>query len=181
MNIVKMALQDVLLIEPKTFDDQRGYFFESFQKERYEAIGLPTFVQDNVSRSKKNVVRGLHYQLERPQGKLVYVTKGAVMDVVVDIRKSSPTFGEAISIELNDQNHYQLYIPPGFAHGFCVLSEEADFIYKCTDYYYPAGERGILWNDPSLGIIWPVATPLVSSKDTIYPLLAEVANNELPL
>lgn len=181
MNIIQTELAGVVIIELRSFKDSRGYFFEIFQAERYSQYGLPTqFVQDNFSRSSKNVIRGLHYQLERPQGKLVCVTQGQVLDVVVDVRVGSPTFGKSIAVELSDQNFRQLYIPPGFAHGFCVLSERADFIYKCTDYYYPAGERGILWNDPDLQIPWPIKDPILSEKDAIFPCLKDIQTDQLP-
>ncbi len=181
MNIIQTELPGVLILELRAFHDTRGYFFENFQAERYQQHGLPTqFVQDNVSHSRKNVLRGLHYQLEHPQGKLVCVTQGHVLDVIVDVRLDSPTFGKAISVELSDQNLLQVYIPPGFAHGFCVLSERADFIYKCTDYYYPAGERGIYWNDPDLQITWPVQDPILSEKDAVFPCLKEIPEDQLP-
>lgn len=181
MNIIATELPGVQIIELRAFHDTRGYFFELFQLGRFEQHGLPTqFVQDNFSRSKKNVLRGLHYQLQRPQGKLVCVTHGRALDVVVDIRINSPTFGKSITIELSDQNFRQVYIPPGFAHGFCVLSEWADFIYKCTDYYYPAGERGIIWNDPDLQIPWPVQDPIISEKDAIFSCLKDIPKDQLP-
>ena len=161
-------IPDVLIIEPKVFGDSRGFFFESFNAKNFaSATGLSvSFVQDNYSRSAKGVLRGLHYQVEQTQGKLVQVSQGAVFDVAVDIRKSSPTFGQWVGCELSDANHRQLWIPPGFAHGFMVLSESADFLYKTTDYYAPQHERCIAWNDPSIGIDWPSdITPLLSAKD----------------
>ena len=161
-------IPDVLIIEPKVFGDSRGFFFESFNANNFaSATGLSvSFVQDNYSRSAKGVLRGLHYQVEQTQGKLVQVSQGAVFDVAVDIRKSSPTFGQWVGCELSDANHRQLWIPPGFAHGFMVLSESADFLYKTTDYYAPQHERCIAWNDPSIGIDWPKnMTPLLSAKD----------------
>ena len=161
-------IPDVLIIEPKVFGDSRGFFFESFNAKNFaSATGLSvSFVQDNYSRSAKGVLRGLHYQVEQTQGKLVQVSQGAVFDVAVDIRKSSPTFGQWVGCELSDANHRQLWIPPGFAHGFMVLSESADFLYKTTDYYAPQHERCIAWNDPSIGIDWPKnMTPLLSAKD----------------
>lgn len=180
MKIIQTKLDGVLIIEPRIFSDDRGYFLESFQSERYQSYGIPEkFVQDNFSRSKKNSIRGLHYQLEKPQGKLVYVSAGKALDVIVDIRKSSPTFAQFILVELNDQTHRQVYIPPGFAHGFCVLSEHADFVYKCTDYYHPPSERGIIWNDPSLQIAWPVSQPILSSKDQAYPKLNDISSEHL--
>jgi len=181
MNVIETELPGVLIVELRAFKDPRGYFFEIFQTERYQQAGLPVqFVQDNFSRSNQKVIRGLHYQLERPQGKLVCVTQGHVLDVIVDVRFGSATFGKAITVELSDQNFRQLYIPPGFAHGFCVLSERADFIYKCTDYYYPAGERGILWNDPDLQIAWPIEDPILSEKDKELLPLKEIAKDQLP-
>lgn len=161
-------IPDVLIIELKVFGDSRGFFFESFNAKNFaSATGLSvSFVQDNYSRSAKGVLRGLHYQVEQTQGKLVQVSQGAVFDVAVDIRKSSPTFGQWVGCELSDANHRQLWIPPGFAHGFMVLSESADFLYKTTDYYAPQHERCIAWNDPSIGIDWPKnITPLLSAKD----------------
>jgi dTDP-4-dehydrorhamnose 3,5-epimerase len=161
-------IPDVLIIEPKVFGDSRGFFFEAFNAKNFaSATGLNvSFVQDNYSRSAKGVLRGLHYQVEQTQGKLVQVSQGAVFDVAVDIRKSSPTFGQWVGCELSDANHRQLWIPPGFAHGFMVLSESADFLYKTTDYYAPQHERCIVWNDPSIGIVWPKnITPLLSAKD----------------
>ena len=161
-------IPDVLIIEPKVFGDSRGFFFESFNANNFaSATGLSvSFVQDNYSRSTKGVLRGLHYQVEQTQGKLVQVSQGAVFDVAVDIRKSSPTFGQWVGCELSDANHRQLWIPPGFAHGFMVLSESADFLYKTTDYYAPQHERCIAWNDPSIGIDWPKdINPLLSAKD----------------
>lgn len=179
MNITKTPLQGLIVIEPRLFSDHRGYFFESFQKERHEALGLPPFVQDNLSRSKKNVLRGLHYQLPHEQGKLVQVTRGSVWDVAVDIRRESNTFGKWFGIVLDDQTHKQMYIPPGFAHGFCVLSDEADFMYKCTDFYAPDWEHGILWSDPALKIEWPIDTPIIAPKDESYPTLAEIKHEHL--
>ena len=166
--VTPTAIPDVLILEPKVFGDSRGFFLESFNAQNFaKDTGLNvSFVQDNHSRSAKGVLRGLHYQLQEAQGKLVRVTQGAVFDVAVDIRKSSPTFGKWVGCELSDTNHRLLWIPQGFAHGFIVLSESADFMYKTTDYYSPAHERCISWNDPSIGIIWPEGiTPLLSAKD----------------
>ena len=170
------SVPDVLIIEPKVFGDQRGFFFESFNQEAFNHVtGLnANFVQDNHSRSAKGVLRGLHYQIQQPQGKLVRVASGEVLDVVVDIRRSSPTFGKSVSVLLTGENHKQLWMPPGFAHGFVVLSETADFLYKTTDYYAPAFERCILWNDPALGIDWQLAEqPKLSGKDALGVLLSE--------
>jgi dTDP-4-dehydrorhamnose 3,5-epimerase len=168
MKVTPTAIPDVLIIEPKVFGDERGFFFESFNQKAFNAAtGLDVnFVQDNHSRSAKGVLRGLHYQVQQPQGKLVRVVRGAVFDVTVDIRKDSPTFGQWVGVELAEQNHNLLWVPPGFAHGFLVLSESADFLYKTTDYYAPAHERCIAWNDPAIGIDWPSGlTPLLSTKD----------------
>lgn len=170
MKATPTAIPEVLVIEPKVFGDARGFFFESFNGRAFdEAVGKHIeFVQDNHSRSAKGVLRGLHYQIQQPQGKLVRVVSGAVFDVAVDIRRSSPTFGKWVGVELTDSNHKQLWVPAGFAHGFFVLSETADFLYKTTDYYAPAHERCIAWNDAGLGIEWPDigVMPQLSSKDS---------------
>ncbi len=179
MKVSKASLAGLLIIEPKVFVDSRGHFYEVFQQKHYEDHSIPPFVQDNTSRSKRNVLRGLHYQLPHAQGKLVWATRGTVWDVVVDVRLSSSTFGKWFGIMLSDENHIQLYVPPGFAHGFCVLSDEADFHYKCTDYYFPGTEQGIAWNDARLNISWPVNNPILSLKDEVYPSLHEIANEKL--
>ncbi|MBB1318450.1 dTDP-4-dehydrorhamnose 3,5-epimerase [Shewanella sp. SR43-4] len=172
MNIIKTKIKDLLIIEPKVFGDDRGFFYETFQAERYKAAGIDAdFVQDNRSRSSQGVLRGLHFQKTKPQGKLVTVTDGEVFDVAVDLRPGSETFGQHEAIILTGQNKLQFYVPPGFAHGFCVLSDTADFQYKCTDYYDPSDESGLLWNDPSLQIQWPLSKPLLSDKDMIQPTL----------
>jgi dTDP-4-dehydrorhamnose 3,5-epimerase len=166
--VTQTAIPDLLIIEPKVFGDTRGFFFEAFNaKDFANATGLNVnFVQDNHSRSSKGVLRGLHYQIQQAQGKLVRVTQGKVFDVAVDIRKSSPTFGKWVGCELSAENHRQIWVPAGFAHGFVVLSESADFLYKTTDYYAPVHEKCIAWNDPSIGIQWPEGiTPLLSAKD----------------
>lgn len=169
MNILPTDISDVLIIEPKVFGDERGFFFESFNQRVFaEKTGVSAeFVQDNHSRSAKNVLRGLHYQIQQPQGKLIRVAMGAVFDVAVDIRKSSPTFGQWVGCLLSAENHRQLWIPAGFAHGFLVVSDVAEVLYKTTDYYAPQHERCILWNDPDLAIEWPLssATPILSGKD----------------
>lgn len=168
MRAVPAAIPDVLIIEPKVFGDARGFFFESFNRREFgRATGLDVeFVQDNHSRSERGVLRGLHYQIRQPQGKLVRVVRGAVFDVAVDVRRSSPTFGRWVGVELTEDNHRQLWVPPGFAHGFVVTSETADFLYKTTDYYAPEHERCIAWNDPSIGVSWPVdGEPKLSPKD----------------
>ncbi|NMM77924.1 dTDP-4-dehydrorhamnose 3,5-epimerase [Rhodococcus sp. SRB_17] len=177
MQATRLAIPDVVLIEPKVFGDARGFFFESFNQRAFnEATGTNLqFVQDNHSRSSKGVLRGLHYQIQQPQGKLVRVVQGAVFDVAVDIRKSSPTFGQWVGAELSANNHHQLWVPPGFAHGFVVLSETAEFLYKTTDYYAPEHERCIAWNDPSLAIAWPDmgVAPVLSAKDSAGCSLAQ--------
>lgn len=181
MKIKHLALPEVLLIEPAIFADARGWFLEIFQAERYAGQGLTAaFVQDNLSFSRQGVVRGLHYQLKRPQGKLVMAVSGEVYDVVVDIRRGSPSFGSWVSTTLTGESGRQVYIPPGFAHGFCVVSDTAAFLYKVTDYYAPGDEYGIRWDDPDLGIPWPATTPLVSAKDQSYPGLKEAPRELLP-
>ena len=168
MNITPTAIPDVLILTPKVFGDSRGFFFESFNQRTFEAAigGAVAFVQDNHSRSGRGVLRGLHYQVEQPQGKLVRVVAGAVFDVAVDIRPGSPTFGRWVGVELTADNKQQVWIPPGLAHGFLVLSDTAEFLYKTTDYYSPAHERCIVWNDPLLDIGWPLAEPpILSGKD----------------
>jgi len=167
MQVIPAAIPDVLIIEPKVFGDARGFFLESWNERAFLKAGIKArFVQDNHSRSARNVVRGLHYQIKQPQGKLIRVTAGEVFDVAVDIRRSSPTFGKWIGNKLSGENKLMMWIPPGFAHGFSVLSEYAEFLYKTTDYYSPEHERTILWNDPDLAISWPVSgEPLLSAKD----------------
>lgn len=168
MNVIRTEIPDVLILEPKVFGDERGFFFESFNQRVFEEkTGLkPRFVQDNHSRSAKNVLRGLHYQIRQPQGKLVRVVSGEVFDVAVDLRKNSPAFGKWFGTTLSETNKRMLWIPEGFAHGFLVLSESADFLYKATDYYAPEHERCILWNDQALGINWPVTEkPILTAKD----------------
>ncbi|SOY48894.1 dTDP-4-dehydrorhamnose 3,5-epimerase [Cupriavidus taiwanensis] len=175
MNIVTTALPEVLILEPKVFGDDRGFFFESFNARQFEdATGLKRdFVQDNHSRSAKNVLRGLHYQIQQPQGKLVRVVAGTVFDVAVDIRRSSPNFGKWVGVELSAENKRQLWVPEGFAHGFVVLSESAEFLYKTTDYYAPQFERSLRWDDPALAIEWPIdGIPVLSKKDEDAPAFA---------
>lgn len=176
MQVFETAIQDVKLIEPKVFGDDRGFFLESFQAERYaEQAGITlAFVQDNHSRSARNVLRGLHFQRSKPQGKLVRVVRGEVLDVAVDIRRGSPTFGNVVAEILSEDNKRQLWIPPGLAHGFVVLSETADFEYKCTDYYDPSDEGSLIWNDPDLNIDWRVTDPILSAKDAQGLRLAEL-------
>jgi len=176
MKVVETSIPDVLIIEPKVFGDERGFFYESFNAAAFEAAtGLKRqFVQDNHSKSQRGVLRGLHYQIQQPQGKLVRVVAGEVFDVAVDLRKSSPSFGRWFGTHLSAQNQRQLWIPEGFAHGFVVLSESAEFLYKTTDYYAPEHERSLLWNDPELGIQWPFdEAPQLSAKDQAGKLLRE--------
>ncbi|MFT3813717.1 MAG: dTDP-4-dehydrorhamnose 3,5-epimerase [Acidovorax sp.] len=176
MQATRLAIPDVVLLEPKVFGDARGFFFESFNQQAFnQATGTNhQFVQDNHSRSAQGVLRGLHYQIQQPQGKLVRVVRGKVFDVAVDIRKDSPTFGQWVGAELSEDNHHQLWVPPGFAHGFVVLSETADFLYKTTDYYAPQHERCIAWNDPQLAIDWRYAgEPQLSAKDRAGRAFAE--------
>jgi dTDP-4-dehydrorhamnose 3,5-epimerase len=177
MNITKTAIPDLLVIEPKVFGDARGFFYESFNAKQFaELTGVEAdFVQDNHSKSARYVLRGLHYQIRQPQGKLVRAVAGEVLDVVVDIRKSSPTFGQSYSLILSAENKLMLWIPPGFAHGFVVLSESAEFLYKTTDYWAPEYERSILWNDPALQIDWQLggAAPLLAAKDQAGKLLKD--------
>ena len=175
MNVKTTDLPGVLILEPKVFSDTRGFFLETYNKEKYFAAGLPLeFVQDNLSFSSRGVLRGLHYQNPHAQGKLVYVLQGEVWDVAVDIRRDSPQFGQWTAITLSSDNKKQFYIPPGFAHGFCVLSETALFAYKCTDFYHPECDAGVRWNDPDIGIAWPVADPILSEKDKRQPLLKDM-------
>jgi dTDP-4-dehydrorhamnose 3,5-epimerase len=174
MKIIETPLPGVLIFEPKVFGDARGFFVETFREEWLQQAGLQLpFVQDNHSRSRKGVLRGLHYQLEHMQGKLVRAARGTVFDVAVDVRRGSPYFGQWTGVILDDVHHRQFYVPPGFAHGFCVLSDEADFHYKCTDYYHPQSEAGVLWNDPGIGIDWPDvgADFVLSDKDRALPPL----------
>ena len=175
MKATPTALDGVLLIEPDVYRDERGFFVETFQAQRYlTAAGIDLkFIQDNHSRSRRGVLRGLHLQTARPQGKLVRVARGEVFDVAADIRPQSPTFGRWTGVVLSDSNQHQLWIPPGYAHGYLVLSDIADFEYKCTDYYDPASEAGVVWNDPELRIDWPIAEPTLSAKDRALPTLAD--------
>ena len=168
MNVIQTAIPGVVIIEPKVFGDDRGFFYESYNQQRFEELtgSAPVFVQDNHSRSARGVLRGLHYQIQQTQGKLVRVTSGEVFDVCVDLRRSSPTFGKSVSVILSAENHRQFWVPPGFAHGFLVTSDSTEFLYKTTDYYAPQYERSLLWNDPALGIEWPLQQePLLSVKD----------------
>lgn len=177
MRRIETDIADVLLIEPKVFGDERGFFYESWNRRMLAELGLDVdFVQDNHSKSQRNVLRGLHYQLQHPQGKLVRVVVGEVYDVAVDLRRSSPTFGKAVGFTLSAENKRMAWIPPGFAHGFCVTSESAEFLYKTTDFYHPEDEHALLWNDPALGIHWPlVGDPILTAKDAAGKPLAAVA------
>jgi dTDP-4-dehydrorhamnose 3,5-epimerase len=181
MKISKTEFPGLMIVEPYVHGDSRGYFFESYRFETFENAGLHlTFVQDNQSKSKHGVLRGLHYQLKHGQGKLVRCAMGEVYDVALDIRLGSPTFGKTFAMKLNDIDHNAIYIPPGFAHGFCVLSDKAIFQYKCTEKYNPEDEYGIRWNDESVGINWPVESPILSERDQLFPLLAEQEKTLLP-
>jgi len=174
MQVQELALPGVLLFKLDVFGDSRGLFFESYNRRRYAEAGLEVdFVQDNVSLSQRGILRGLHYQIERPQGKLVHVPLGAVVDVMVDLRRQSPTFGKSLAVRLDDVARDQLYVPPGLAHGFQVVSEKALFAYKCTDFYHAASERSLLWSDPALKIEWPIAEPILSGKDAAGVPLAK--------
>lgn len=174
MNVTATELPEVLLIEPNLFPDDRGHFFEMWVEPRYREVGVPQkFVQENFSRSVRGTLRGLHFQEPKAQGKLVTVLAGRVFDVAIDIRCGSANFGKWIGVELDGDRPRQLWVPPGFAHGFCVLSETADLFYKCTDFYSPSTERSLLWNDPDLAIDWPVSEPVLSPKDAAAPRLAD--------
>lgn len=175
MNVIKGELQGLLIIEPTVYEDSRGCFFETFHERKYTELGVPgPFVQDNFSLSVRGTVRGMHFQEPNAQGKLVMVLEGEVFDVAVDIRRGSSTFGQWFGTELSTKNKRQLYIPPGFAHGFCVMSDQAAFVYKCTRFYSPQDEHGILWDDPALGIRWPVSRPVLSPKDAAFKPLADM-------
>jgi dTDP-4-dehydrorhamnose 3,5-epimerase len=181
LNVIETSLPGVLIIEPKVFGDERGFFMESWNGARYEEAGIPNrFVQDNLSYSARGVLRGLHFQNPNPQGKLVSVLEGEVFDVAVDIRVGSPTFGEWTGVTLSAENKRQFYVPPDFAHGFVVTSEAALFSYKCTEYYAPASEGSVLWNDPEIGIEWPIAEPTLSDKDRSASPLREMPEDALP-
>ena len=175
MKITKTKLSGVLVIEPQVFGDCRGFFKEIYHQPRYKECGIDLdFIQDNYSRSSKGVLRGMHFQKTKPQGKLIQCLKGEIYDIVLDINKASSTYGKYFATQLNDENHRQLYIPPGYAHGFCVVSEIADVLYKCTDIYDPNDEGGIAWDDPDVGIKWPVIDPVLSAKDLKHPQLKDL-------
>ena len=180
MNVISTSLSDVHILEPKVFEDHRGFFVETYHHERYRKFGIhQMFVQDNLSYSVKNTLRGLHYQLHHPQAKLVQVVTGKIFDVAIDIRQGSPSFGKWAGATLSAQNHRQMFIPVGFAHGFWVLSETAHVLYKCTEVYHPDDERGILWSDPEIGIEWPVKNPILSERDKQYFPLKDIPRDQL--
>jgi len=182
MRVTSTELPELVVIEPKVFGDSRGYFLESWNQARYRDAGLPLgFVQDNLSKSSRGVLRGLHFQEPKAQGKLITVLEGEVFDVAVDIRVGSPRFGKTATMTLSGENKRQIYIPPGFAHGFCVLSEAALFMYKCTELYVPEAEGGIIWNDPDLGIPWPIEEPTLSPKDARFTRLRDLDRQRLPV
>lgn len=181
-SVTPTRLPECLLIEPAVFGDARGFFKETYHQERYREAGIDLpFVQDNLSRSSRGTLRGLHYQCPHPQGKLLCVLSGTVFDVAVDIRRGSPRFGQWVGVELTAENHHQLYVPPGFAHGFCVLSDTADVMYKCTDLYHPEADRGLLWSDPDIAIDWPLESPLLSDKDKTLRRLCDIPESDLPV
>lgn len=181
MKLSRTELEGVLILEPDVFQDVRGFFMETYNKERYAELGMACdFVQDNLSFSSRGVLRGLHYQYPHAQGKLVQVLQGEVWDVAVDIRRGSPQFGRWTAVSLSARNRKQLYVPPGFAHGFCVVSDTALFSYKCTELYYPEHEAGIRWDDADIGIQWPFAEPVLSGKDRTLPCLADIPERRLP-
>jgi dTDP-4-dehydrorhamnose 3,5-epimerase len=177
MELEPTRLPEVVLIKPRVSCDTRGFFFETWQEQKFSAVGIDMpFVQDNHSHSTRHTLRGLHFQVQHPQGKLVRVTRGEVFDVAVDIRRSSPSFGQWVGVVLNDTNHHMLWVPPGFAHGYLALSEEIDFLYKCTDYYAPQHERAIRWDDPQLAVKWPLPAgiaPTLSTRDAVAPLFRQ--------
>ncbi len=182
MKVIETPLEGVLVVEPRVFEDHRGYFMETHHLTRYRSLGIDgPFVQDNLSYSIRGTLRGMHYQLKKPQAKLVQATGGRIYDVVIDIRRNSPTFGKWFGIELSDRNKRQLFVGHGLAHGFCVLSESALVTYKCTDFYDPSDEGGLLWSDPRVGVDWPLSEPLLSEKDRAYPTLDRIADEALPL
>ena len=181
LQIIETSLPGVLLIKPKVFEDPRGFFTETYRQNVLAEAGIhETFVQDNHSRSSRGVLRGLHYQLRNPQAKLCRVASGEVLDVAVDVRLGSSNFGKWVGVVLSGENHTQIYIPKGFAHGFVVLSDTADFLYKCSDYFDASDDRGVLWNDPEIGIDWQIDAPILSEKDKRYLPLAQIAHDQLP-
>jgi dTDP-4-dehydrorhamnose 3,5-epimerase len=182
MKILPSSLPEILIIEPSVFQDERGFFMETYQQRRYTEAGIESiFVQDNLSRSVHGTLRGLHYQVKHAQAKLIQVIEGTIFDVALDIRRGSPYFGQWTSAHLSDENKRQLFLPEGFAHGFCVLSESAQVVYKCTDFYAAEDEGGVLWSDPTLAIAWPISEPLLSEKDSQLPCLADIPSERLPV
>ncbi len=182
MKILPSSLPEILIIEPSVFQDERGFFMETYQQRRYTEAGIESvFVQDNLSYSVRGTLRGLHYQVKHAQAKLIQVIEGTIFDVALDIRRGSPSFGQWTSAHLSAENKRQLFLPQGFAHGFCVLSESAQVVYKCTDYYAAEDEGGVLWSDPALAIAWPIAKPLLSEKDSQLPYLADIPPERLPV
>ena len=180
MEVTESNLKGVYLIKPRVFEDPRGFFLETYNRDQYRDHGIDAeFVQDNYARSTRGVLRGMHYQIKRGQAKLVWVPQGEVFDVVVDLRKGSPTFGQWDGYTLSSINKHQLFVPTGFAHGYCVISDTADFMYKCTEFYFPEDEGGLAWNDPKVGIEWPVADPVLSAKDQKYPTLEHAVLPEI--
>lgn len=181
MKATETPIAGAYLIDLDVFEDERGFFLEAYQKRRYADLGLfREFVQDNHSFSKKGVLRGLHYQVSRPVGHLIYVLRGRIFDVGLDLRPASPTFGKHAAFMLSDERRQQLYLPPGVAHGFCALGESNEILYKCTEYYYPDDEAGVLWNDPDLGIDWPIADPSIKERDLTFPRLKDIDRSRLP-
>jgi len=181
VKVSKTAIDGAYLVDLDVFGDNRGFFLESYQKKRYAEYGIDIdFVQDNRSYSRKGVLRGLHYQAKHPIGQLIYVIRGKVFDVGVDLRKKSPTFGKHVAYTLSADKPQQLYLPPGVAHGFCTLADKNEILYKCSEYYYPEDETGVLWRDPDIGIDWPVRDPLLKDRDEAYPLLKDVVESRLP-
>ena len=181
MKIKKTPLEGLLIIEPRIFGDDRGFFTETHHRQRYRACGIDrNFVQDNLSFSVKGTLRGLHFQIKKPQAKLVQALTGEIFDMAADLRPASATYGKWFGIQLSEKNQYQLFIPEGLAHGFCVLSDDAIFVYKCSDYYSPKTEHGLAWDDPDIGIQWPIKNPLLSEKDGQYPRLSEMDEKNLP-
>ena len=182
MKILPSSLPEILIIEPSVFQDERGFFMETYRQRRYTEAGIESvFVQDNLSYSVRGTLRGLHYQVKQAQAKLIQVIEGTIFDVALDIRRGSPSFGQWTSVQLSDENKRQLFLPQGFAHGFCVLSESAQVVYKCTDYYAAEDEGGVLWSDPILAIAWPISEPLLSDKDSRLPCLADIPPERLPV
>ena len=181
MKVIELEIHGVLLIEPDVYGDERGFFLETYQDKRYAKVGIDVeFVQDNRSFSKKNILRGLHYQIKHPLGQLLYVTRGRILDVGLDLRAGSKTFGKVVQVMMDSKDGLQLYLPPGIAHGFCTLSDENEIFYKCSDYYYADDEGGVRWDDPALGIEWPIDSPVICDRDAEFPLLKDISPALLP-